>query len=239
MATPNWIGATSGQLPLANQINQFLGTHAVTMVYKGVSLGSSTTLSGTATNSNGLWIAQAFTPGAQTAQRWIFTLAVTGSPAPLTMSIQTDSAGAPSGTALSTTLIPNAFVAGSAGQVSVPTAPVTFAAATQYWAVFNAVGDVSNFYAVSRTTAASGVSTSTNGTSWTAQTYGMYYQRFDNSVTGTLLHTYEDSGVRWTSLGYSSNIINTLDEYNVTQNSGFFQSARTFTYSGTNLTAVT
>ena len=239
MATPNWIGATAGQAPLASQVNQLLGTHAVTMVYTGVSLGSSTTLAGAATNSNGLWIAQAFTPGVQTAQRWVFTLAVTGSPAPLVMSIQTDSAGAPSGTALATTLIPNAFVPGAAGQVSVPTAAVAFAAATQYWAVFNAVGDPSNFYAVSRTTAASGASTSTNGSTWTAQAYGLYYNRFDNSITAPLLHTYEDSGVRWTTLSRNANTtVSGLKEYNTAQNSGFFQSVRTFTYSGTDLTAV-
>ncbi len=240
MATPAWIGATPGQLPLANQINQFLGTHASTFVYTGTSQGSSTTLAGTATNSNGLYIAQAFTPGSnQTVQRWIFTLAVTGSPGPLTVTIRPDNAGAPSATILSTTLIPNAFVPGAAGQVSVPTAQTALTSGTQYWFVFSAVGDVSNFYAVSRTTAGSGASTSANGTSWAAQAYGLYYNRFDTSVIAPLVHTYEDTGARWTTLGTNANTsASKLSEYNVTQNSGFFQSVRSFTYSGADLTGV-
>lgn len=240
MATPAWLGATSGQLPLANQVNQFLGTHQINMVYTGTTQGSSTTLAGTATNSNGLYIAQSFTPGSnQTIQRWIFTLAVTGSPGPLTVTIRPDNAGAPSATILSTTLIPNAFVPGAAGQVSVPTAQTALTNATQYWFVFSAVGDVSNFYAVSRTTAGSGASTSVNGTSWTTQAYGLYYNRFDTGVIAPLVHTYEDTGVRWTTFGRNANTsVSKLSEYNAAQNTGFFQSVRSFAYTGADLTGV-
>jgi hypothetical protein len=39
MATPAWIGATASQLPLAAQIDQFLGTHAATYLYTGVLIG--------------------------------------------------------------------------------------------------------------------------------------------------------------------------------------------------------
>lgn len=240
MATPAWIGATSGQPPLANQINQFLGAHASTFVYTGTSQGSSTTLAGTATNSNGLYIAQQFTPGSnQTVGRWILTLAVTGSPGPLTMTMQTDTAGHPSAVISSTTLIPNAFVPGAAGQLSVPIAPTSWNSGSTYWLVFNAVGDVSNFYAISRTTAASGASTSANGTSWTGQAYGLYYQRFDTSVVPPLAHTYEDTGARWTTVGRNANTtVNKLSEYNVAQNAGFFQSVRSFAYTGADLTGV-
>ncbi len=240
MATPAWLGATSGQPPLANQINQFLGTHAIMFVYTGTSQGSSVTLAGTATNSNGLYIAQTFTPGStQSIQRWIFTLAVTGSPNPLTLTIRPDNAGAPSATILSTTLIPNAFAPGAAGQVSVPTAQTTLTSGTPYWFVFSAVGDASNFYSVSRTTAGSGASTSVNGTSWAAQAYGLYYQRFDTSVIAPLVHTYEDTGARWIALGHNaSTSVNKLSEYNTAQNSGFLQSVRSFTYSGADLTGV-
>jgi len=240
MATPAWNGATNGQLPLATQINQFLGTHAITFVYTGTSQGSSTTLSGSATNSNGLYIAQTFTPGsAQTIQRWIFTLAVTGSPGPLTVTIRPDNAGAPSASILSTTLVPSAFVPGAAGQVSVPTAQTALTNATPYWFVFSAVGDASNFYAISRTTAGSGASTSVNGTSWSTQAYGLYYQRFDTSVIAPLAHTYEDTGARWTTLGHNANTsVSKLSEYNTAQNSGALQSVRSFTYSGADVTVV-
>lgn len=240
MATPAWLGATPNQLPLANQVNQFLGIHAVTLVYVGTSQGSSVTLAGTATNSNGLFIAQTFTPGSnQAIQRWVLTLAVTGSPGPLTMTVRPDNAGAPSATILATTLVPNAFVPGAAGQVSVPTAPTALTNGTPYWFVLGAVGDVSNFYAVSRTTAGSGASTSVNGTSWTTQAYGLYYQRFDSTAVGPLTHLYEDAGVRWSTLGRNANTtVSQVSEYNVTQNAGFFQSVRSLTYSGTDLTKV-
>jgi len=241
MATPAWLAASSGQPTQAGQINQFLGAHQVNFVYNGVSQGASTTLSGSATNSNGLWIAQQFTPGgSQTIERWIFTLAITGLPGSLVVSLQTDSgSSSPSGTILAQTLIPNGFVPGSAGQVSVPFSAITFSAATKYWVVFKSVGDVSNFYAVSRTTAGSGASTSPDGVTWTAQGYGLYYNRFDNTTTGPLLHTYEDGGVRWTTLGLTAaTVVNKLSEYNLGQNSGVFQSVRSFSYTGNDVTGL-
>lgn len=241
VTTPNWLGATAGQLPQAGQVNQFLGAHAANFIYTGVTQGSSTTLAGTATNSNGLYIAQSFTPGSnQSIQRWIFTLAVTGSPAPLVVSIETASGGAPSGTVLATTTIPREFVAASAGQLSVPTLPAALTSGTQYWFVFTAVGDVSNFYAISRTTAGSGASTSPNGSTWTAQAYGLYYNRFDATATGALLHTYEDSGARWTSTTQNANgTLATLNEYTVAQGANqYVASKRSLSYSNGLLTGV-
>jgi hypothetical protein len=241
-ATPAWKGASTGSQPLAGQVNQFLGTHAVNFVYNGVSAASSTTLAGTATNTNGLYIAQQFTPGStQTIQRWVLTLAVTGSPNPLTVTLQTASGGAPSGTILSTTLVPKEYLTGTATAVSIPTAQTSFTSGTQYWIVFNAVGDASNFYSVSRTTAASGVSTSTDGITWTSQGYGIYYNRFDTTVTGNLIHTWEDNGVRWTTTSYNTNATpSLLQEYTTAQaTNDYVYSSRTFTYSGTTLTFLT
>jgi hypothetical protein len=218
----------------AAQVNQFLGTHQANFIYVGVSQGSSTTLAGTGTNSNGLYIAQQFTPGStQTIQRWLLNLSVTGSPTPLTFTIQTNNSGAPSGTVLSTTLIPADYLTGTAANVSVPTAPVTFTGATTYWFVLNAVGDASDYFTVGRTTATSGASTSTNGTSWSAQTYGLYYNRFDATATGNLTHTYEDSGARWTTfLWNANNTPSGLDEYTLAQGSNaYLYSGRSFTYS--------
>ena len=240
--TPSWLAATSGQATNAGQVNQLLGSHAVKYLYTGTSLGSSTTLAGTATNTNGLYIAQSFTPGStQTVGRWILTLAVTGNPAPLVFTIQTNSAGAPSGTVLSTTVIPKEFVAASAGQLSVPELPTSLTNATQYWFVFNAVGDVSNFYSISRTTAGSGASTSTNGSTWTAQAYGLYFNRFDNSASGNLLHTYEDNGARWTALNWNANgSISSLQEYTVAQGANqYLASSRSMSYSNGLITATT
>jgi hypothetical protein len=242
MATPTYLAATSSNPTRAGQVNQFLGTHTVNYIYNGVSQGSSTTLAGTATNSNGLYIAQQFTPGsAQTIQRWVLTLAVTGSPVPLTMTIQTNNSGVPSGTVLATTQIPRDYLTGTATAVSIPTAQIALTSGTTYWLVFNAVGDASNFYSVSRTTAASGASTSTNGTTWTGQSYGLYYNRFDTTVTGSLTHTFEDAGARWLTFSWNAAIQpSTLSEYTVAQGTnGYLYSGRTFAYTSGSVTTIT
>lgn len=239
MATPNYIGATATQPPLANQVNQFLGTHAITYLYTGVALGSSTLGSGTVA-TNGLYIAQTFTPGSnQTPGRFVLTLSVTGAPAPLTLSIQTDNSGAPSGTALVTTLVPPNYLTGTATATSIPL-PCTLTSGTAYWIVANAVGDASNFYAFTKSTAASGVSTSTNGTTWTTQTYGITYVRYDQSPVPPLLHTWNDSGVRWSAFtANANNTPATLDEYTVAQGTNqYVYSARSFTYTSGSLSKV-
>lgn len=230
MATPSWIAATPGQPPLANQVNQFLGTHAIQFVYTGVSLGGQTTAGTGSTATNGLYITQTFTPGTtQAPGRFVLTLARTGSPAPLTVSIQTNSAGAPSGTSVASTSVPSGYVPTGATAVSIPL-PCSLTASTVYWIVLNAVGDASNFFSWSKSNQTSGVSTSTNGTSWTTQTYGCLYQRFDQSAVAPLLHTYEDTGARWTTLvSGAGTALAGIDEYTVGQASGYLQSQRTIT----------
>lgn len=239
MATPPWLAATSGQPQLANQVNQFLGTHAITCVYTGAERDNQATAGSGAVGSNGLWIAQKFTAGATYASgRIVLTLALTGSPGPWALSLQADNAGAPSGTALASATLPNGFVPASAGTVSVPLS-VAIASGSVYWIVAQAAGDVSDFFAWSKSNQVSGTSTSINGTSWTAQAYGLLFQAWDNTVVGPMLHTYEDSGARWTTFGRSaSTAVNGLNEYTAAQNGGAFQSVRAFAYSGSDLTAV-
>jgi hypothetical protein len=239
MATPAWIGATSKQPLLANQVNQFLGTHAVTYLYTGVSIGSTTLGSGTVA-TNGLYIAQEFTPGAnQTPGRFVLTLSVTGTPAPLTLSVQTDNSGAPSGTALVTTLVPYTYLTGAATATSVPL-PCSLTGATNYWLVANAVGDVSDFYSFTKSTAASGASTSPTGSVWTAQAYGLTYVRYDQSPVPPLAHTWGDSGVRWTAPVFNANATPaSLAEYTVAQGTNqFVYSARAYAYTNGQVTSV-
>lgn len=241
MSTPAWLAATSGQSPLAAQINQFLGTHAIQVFYTGASLGGQTTAGSGSVATNGTYLAQGFTPGInQTPGRFLLTMSVTGSPAPFTVSVQTDNAGKPSGTLLVSTTVPSGYVPGSSTAITIPL-PCTLTAATPYWIVINAVGDVSNFYSWFKSNQASGVSTSTNGSTWTAQTYGVLYQRFDQSVVNPPVHTWEDTGARWSTLvsNATSSALTALDEYTTGQGSGYLQSQRTFTYSTGLLTAVT
>jgi hypothetical protein len=239
VATPAWIGATPGSLPLAAQVNQFVGTHAITYLYGGALAGSQTTLGSGGVNSNGLYIAQSFTAASSfSLGRVVFGFnTVTGAPTgPTAVSIQTSSGGAPSGTALISTTVPPQFLASN---VSIPV-PCALTSGAAYWIVLAAVGDASDFVTWLKTSQVSGASTSANGTSWTAQAYGLYYSLWDQSALPPLAHTWEDGGARWTSELYTGvNELSSLRECTVAQGSGqYVSSPRALTYSGTNLIAV-
>jgi hypothetical protein len=235
MATPNWLGATTAQAAQAGQVNQFLGTHAASFLYAGASFSSQGTAGSGAVNSNSLWIAQQFTTGTATAiGRAQLTLAVTGTPTALPLAVYANTSGAPSGGALVTTAIPSQYLTGSATAVSIPL-PDTLSASTTYWLVTQAVGDASDFYSWSKSNQTSGASTSTNGTSWSAQTYGLLYTCFDKSAVSPLTHTWEDSGARWTTQTVNSNgSTNSWQEYTVAQGtSQYVYSKRTLVYAAT------
>lgn len=237
---PSWLGATSGQGAQAGQINQFLGAHAVTYLYAATQRAAQSTAGSGAVNSNSLWIAQSFaTASGQTAiGRVVLTLAVTGSPAPLTIGLYATSGSAPTGSALVSAVVPKEFLTGSATALSIPL-PATVTASTTYWIVATAVGDPSDLYSSSKSNQTSGASTSTNGTSWTAQTYGLLYQVYDQTASGAVTHTWEDAGARWTGMGYSaSTLLTSVREYTAAQASGYIQANRTLTYSGASLIGV-
>lgn len=238
MPTPSWIGATADQLPLAAQVNQFLGTHAAVPIYTGTLFDNQSTAGTGSTNSNGLWIAQKFTAGATyTSGRVVLTLAVTGSPAPWVITLRPDSAGAPSATVLATINLPNGFLSATGLPVSMPML-VPLASGTTYWIVAQAVGDASNNYAWLKSNQVSGTSTSTNGSTWTAQAYGSLFQVFAGPG-GSVVHTFEDSGARWTTLALNvSGQLATLNEYTAAQGGSYVQSAATLSYTSGQLTGV-
>lgn len=242
MTTPAWLGATSGSAPQAAQVNQFIGTHAVTFVYTGTSFSSQTTAGSGTVQSNGLWIAQSFTTGASTTAvgRIAPTFAVTGVPAPMTVQIQTNNAGAPSGTAVVTTVIPPGWGNASATAQSIPLPATGLSPSTTYWLVTQPAGDVSDYFAFSKSNQVTGVSTSTNGSTWTAQAYGIEYTAYDQSVILPLRHTWEDSDARITEFFYNANgTVADLEEYTVAQGSGqFVYSYRTFNYSSNSLASL-
>lgn len=241
MPTPSWIGATSGQPQLAAQVNEFLGTHAVTYLYAGASIAAQATAGSGAVNSNGLWIAESFTTGASTTAlgRARIFLGYTGSPAPMTLSVYASSGSAPTGSALASTLVPPQYLTAGGATVSIPL-PASLSPSTTYWLVIPAVGDASDYYSWSKNNQASGASTSTNGTSWTAQSYGLIYTVYDQSAVLPLTHTWEDSGARWTAwAANSSNQPTALQEYTIAQSSGqYAYSSRALTYSNSTLTTV-
>lgn len=233
MATPAWKGASSGSAPLAGQINQFLGAHAATFVYTGAEKDNQSTAGSGAVNSNSLWIAQSFTAGSTyTSGRVVLTLAATGTPAPWSLSVQSTTAGAPSGTVVGGPVsLPPGFVSGSAAAVSIPL-QAALSSGVEYWIVAAAAGDVSDFFAWSKSNQASGASTSTNGTTWTAQTYGLLFQAWDNTSVPPLVHTLEDSAARWTTWAFNAQgTPSKLSEYTVSQAANdYVQSVRSFTY---------
>ena len=243
MPTPTWLAATSGQATKAGQVNQFLGTHACTLCYAGVLKASQLTAGSGAVNSNSLYIAQSFTTavGQTTVGRVALTLAKTGAPAPFTVSLQASSSGHPSGTALVSTVVPPELFSGTPAAPSIPLPITGLTASTQYWLVINAIGDPSNFYSWSKSNQVSGASTSSNGTTWTAQAYGLLYGVFDGSATGQLQNTWEDSGARWTIFGYTAqNLPSVLVEYTAGQTAtGYLASSRTLSYTSGQLTSIT
>jgi hypothetical protein len=241
MVTPAWLGATAVQLPLASQVNQFLGSHAITYVYTGVSVSRQITAGSGGVASNGTYVAQSFTTGSfTTVGRIAFNMTTTGGPAPTTISLQTNNAGAPSGTVLVSTVMPPGWANAAPTYQSLPLPVTGLSASTTYWIVASAAGDASDFFTYEKSNQTSGTSTSTNGTSWTAQTYGLLYEVFDLSATPPFLHTWEDSNARITNIGSNTNATPAyIEEYTVAQGTNqFAYSYRTFSYSGTKFTSL-
>ena len=238
MTGPAWLGATSGYAGQAGQVNQFLTAHAITWLYQGTQVAAQTTLGSGSVTTDGLWLAQQFSSGTATAcGRVVLEVAVTGSPAPVTIGLYADASG-PTGTALATTALPKEFASGSAAAVSIPL-PVALTASTTYWIVASADGDAGDYFSWSKSNQTSGAMTAPDGVTWTAQSYGLYFQVLDQTATGAMTHTWEDSGARWTSYAYSSGWLSRVQEYTAGQSAnGYTVGSRSLSYSGNFLTGV-
>jgi hypothetical protein len=237
--TPAWQAPTSGQQANAGAVNQLLGTHAVTYVWTGAEQAHQSTAGSGGVNSDGLWIAQSFaTASGQTTTGYVVVTAkVTGTPAPWTLSIQASSAGAPSGTALASAAVPKEFLSGTASAQAVMLPVTGLAASTTYWIVAQAAGDASDYFTWSKSNQVTGASTSTTGTSWTAQSYGLLHQAWDGTPVPPLAGTWEDSGARWTALACNgSGQLTGIEEYTAGQTAtGYAVSSRALSYSAAGL----
>jgi hypothetical protein len=239
--TPTWLAASPGSPPQAAQVNQFLGAHAVTFIYTGNQKDAQLTVGAGSTASNGLYVAQSFTAGGTyTLGRFTLLVSVTGTPAPLTLTVRPDNAGAPSATILSTVTVPYGWIGAGSALVSFPAPNVAVVSGTKYWLVGAAVGDVSNFYSYFKSNQVTGASTSVNGTAWAAQAFGDVFFTSDLTVTGPLAHTWEDSGAHWTGIGTNANTtVSGLNEYTAAQVANdYVFSKRSLTYTGADLTKV-
>lgn len=249
--TPTWQAAVAGQPPQAAHINQSLGTHSSVFVYDGTTRASQTTAGATTTNTNGTYLAQSFaTVAGQTTLGFVAisltTTTTSGSLlSPATVQLRTNNAGAPSTTVLTSTTVTAEFANTYSGgvttfRIGVPLPTTGLTASTTYWLVVPAVGNASNNFTWFRSNQTSGASTSTNGTTWTAQAYGFTYAVTDLTANGQLRSLYDDAGARWTWYTYGTgNQPNLTFEYNVGQTTaGYLQTSHTASLSGNLLTGM-
>jgi hypothetical protein len=242
LPAPTWLAATTGYPGEAGQVNQFLAAHAVTYLYQGALTVSQATPGGTGAQSGTAWYAQSFTaPLGQTQSGYVEAYAfVTGSPPPWPLTLQTDNgSGAPSGTVLSQAALPKEFASGSYGWIPVPLPFTGLVAGTRYWIVAQEAGDSGDYFSWHQSNQSSGASSSPDGVTWTASSYGLMYQAFDQSPLLPLAGTWEDSGARWTWLTYTAGLLTGSQEYTAGQSAnGYAVARRTLSYSGPLLTGV-
>lgn len=237
MTTPTWQAATTGQLPKANQVNQYLGAHQAQLIYTGVQKAAQNTAGVGNTNTNGLYIAQSFTTAVgQTTIGYVnLTVSTTGGfigLTPATVSIYTNAAAAPS--VLVKSMIATAeHVSASPAIVTYPLPVTGLTASTTYWIVMAAAGDASHFYGWHRSNQVSGASTSVNGTAWSAQAYGMLFQVYDQTIVPPVVASWEDNGAAWMWFSFNGDgTLAEISEYTSGQTAtGYSQSFRDVAYS--------
>lgn len=247
--TPTWLAATTGQPPKASQVNQYLGPHQAQLLYPSLRKANQSTAGSGTVQTNGTYIAQSFTTavGQTTIGYVVLTINTTGGLTgllpPTTLSLHANNAGAPAAAALATTTIASEYVASVPGATVEFPLPVTgLTASTTYWLVLSASGDSTHHFNWSKSNQTSGTSTSPDGTTWTAQTYGLLYEVWDQTISDiTVKFLWEDAGARWVWLAYNADdTLANIAEYTTGQTTtGYLQSFRTLTYSSKGITAVT
>jgi len=211
MATPNWAAPGTGTGASAGHVTQFLATHAITYLYQGVSqvAGSIGTATGkpTAVSATEMWLDQPWTTaaGQTTVNRVEFSYGASSSPGNMTLSLQSDSSGAPSGTIIGSALIvPGGLYPSAFGVCSFPYIVTGLVAATKYHWVWSNVAYATGyqeFYGNNITvgTVAYYGTGATQPSSWTSFGSTLSFTVY-NGIGGNLIHTYEDAGAKWTAL---------------------------------------
>jgi hypothetical protein len=246
--TPTWQAATTGQVPKAGQVNQYLGTHKAQVLYPSLRKANQSTAGTGSTQTNCLYIAQSFTSAVGQTQTGYLVITVnttgglTGLLPPTTVTLRPNNAGAPSATILGSTTVASEYVATGPATAVIPMPVTGLTASTTYWIVFSATGDSSHHFNWSKSNQVSGTSTSPDGVTWTAQTYGSLYEVWDQTISGIQpIITWEDDGAAWTWLDFAAGgTLSHIAEFTTGQTTtGYVQSYRTLTYSSSALTAVT
>lgn len=244
--TPTWQAATAGQLPKADHVNQFLGTHTVQLIYHG-NVHDEQIVDGGSAVGTGTYLAQSFTTGVSQTDigRIVLQFAISsgGVPTnvpPSSFSIQGDSGGQPDGTPLVTVNFSPEYIFNGPALITFPTPITGLSSSTTYWIVTPTAINGSYQYAWEKSDQVSGASTSSDGITWTPQSYGFVYEIFDQTVRLELNCLWEDNGARWTWFNYTSlGRFDVIAEYTSGQTStGYSQSYRTFTYSNDQLAQI-
>lgn len=247
--TPVWQAASPTYGSNAGHINQFFGLHASQLIYSGGALqDKQATGAALYQASYTSWFSQSFTT--TTNQTTISSVqlqmsTVGGSPTlPLInavmISIYADQGGTPTGSPLVSNVLSNNYVYSSPFWVTVPLPLINLTPLTEYHIVIQQVGSSSHYYALQQSNRIGGAATSSNGTSWTNQNYGLMYQIFDGTGVGKLQFIYEDGGARWVQFSYNSqNMPTQITEYTTAQSpTGYLQATRTLNYTTGILTGV-
>lgn len=224
MTANSYNSAASNNPVFAGQINQFLVDHNVGIFAYSGSAFAYTRNAPTATygtNTGGVtgqpqMIGQAVTTGGTpfTMGRLELLLSaatVTGgaSGADVTVSIQTDNSGVPSGTILCSAYIPASWLTATAQVISIPMT-TALSASTKYWVVVSSSTGTTNYVKVSSGGAGVVAKVSVNGgTSWSAGATELYFNICDSSVgDGFLRGIQADSGSCQQTFTYSICTIN-------------------------------
>lgn len=238
-AIPAWLAATAGHGAQAGQVNQFLGTHNSTWLYSGTQQSAQTTGAASYQSTQSQWLAQTLTTGSAQTLIGLVGLQVSafgGSPTSatipaLTVGLYASSSGMPTGSALATASIAEQVVYSSGFWLLVPL-PVAVTPSTVYQLVVSQAGTAGHYYLWQQSNQTSGASTSPDGVTWTAQTYGLMFQVFDQSVSGAPQFLYDDSGARTVQLSYAtSGTLSSVTESVAAQDGSFTVTSRSLTYS--------
>lgn len=244
-AIPRWLAAAPGHGALPGQVNQLLGAHNSTWLYAGTQQAAQTTGSGVYQSAQSQYLAQGFTTGSAQTQIGVVQLqisAVGGSPTsasipPLVVSLYASDSGSPTGSVLASTSTAEQLVYAAGFWLQVPL-PATVIPATVYQLVVSPAGSTGHYYVWQQSNQASGASTSPDGVTWTAQSFGLLFQVFDQGTSGMPQYLVDDSGAKVTQLSYTSGALSQITESILAQDGSVLVMSRSLSYSNATLIGV-